>query len=87
MTTYRRLDDGLTPGYASINEVSRLLISESSSGVVRPPEESIHRIENPFREVAMTLHVFVAGGEEPSVFDPRAKTLIPAGAEAHLAGV
>lgn len=76
-TTYRRADDGATPGFASLSEMSRTLVTEASFAAVRPPEEVVHRFENPFRELAVTLHVF--GGSEArerNVYDQKAKSLM-----------
>src|SRR5690349_3855795 len=36
-TTYRRLDDGQVPGFASITETTRTLVSETSFASIRPP--------------------------------------------------
>ena len=70
----RRLDDGATPGFASLTESSRALVSEANFSFVRPAEESIHKIENPYREPALTLHVFGDDGAEQSYFDTKAKS-------------
>src|SRR5204863_6546142 len=53
ITGFRRVDDATTPGFASIGEVSRTLVSDTSIAAVRPPDEDIHRIENPFRDAAV----------------------------------
>ena len=77
ITGYRREDDGETPGFADVVEVSRLLVSESSYAFLRPPEDLISKIENPYRDPAVTLHVF--GDVEPwqNMYDPPAKTVTP----------
>jgi len=73
---YRRLDDGSTPGFASLGEFSRALVSDLSLHVLRPGEDVIHRLENPFPDPAVTLHVFGAEPEAQSYFDTRAKSLM-----------
>ena len=85
-TTYRRADDGATPGFASLGEVSRVLVSEASFAMLRPPEESIHSLENTFRETAVTVHVFAAEADERNVYDTKAKSLL-ATAAPELLGV
>ena len=72
---YRRADDGLTPGFADVIESTRTLLSESSLALVRPGEEDVHRIENPGREPAVTIHVFGAEGPEHPVFDLQMKSI------------
>ena len=73
LTGYRREDDGATAGFADVAEVSKVLISENSFAYVRPPEDLITKLENPFRDPAVSLHVF--GDTEPwqNMFDPPAK--------------
>ena len=76
-TTYRRKDEGDIGGFADVVEVAKVLVSETSFAHIRPPEELIHQMANPFKEVAVTLHVF--GGLDPwgHMFDPPAKTITP----------
>ena len=83
---YRRLDDGQTAGYASLAEVSRVLVSDSSFAVTRPGEEDAHRLENPYREPAVTVHVFAAETPQRRLYDLAQKTVIEADAE-ELLGV
>ena len=86
-TGYRRLDEGDIPGFADVSEVSRQMVSETSFAVLRPPDELIHRLENPFRDAAVTLHVF--GSRKPwlHTFDPPAKAVFAAEPSADTVGV
>lgn len=77
VTHYRRNDDTEIPGFADVTEVSRVLVSETSFAPMRPPEEQLHKIENPFRDPAVTLHVFGDAGPWRHMFDPPAKRVTP----------
>jgi hypothetical protein len=74
-TSYRRLDDGGTPGFASLSEWSRVLVTEGCFSFLRPPEQEIHRLENPFKQPAATLHVFGPHGDGQHRYDLALKSL------------
>lgn len=87
VTTYRRLDDLSTPGYASLTECARTLVTEASFALLRPPDELIHQIENPYRDAALTLHVLGIEPSPQSTYDPKAKTIIALDEPSALAGI
>jgi len=86
-TGYRRLDEGDIAGFADVSEVSRLLISETSFACMRPPDELIHRLENPFKDAAVTLHVFGSALPWQHTYDPPAKAVSAAEPAAYTVGV
>jgi len=84
VTSFRRLDDGTQDGMANISEVSRQLLSEGMVALIRPPEEEVHRVENPFREPAVTVHLYGVDQPWPHLFQPADRLMKPAGGEEHV---
>ena len=68
--TYQRQDDGSQEGYAELEESGYL---EAGPGtvlpVVFPPDDEIHRLQNPGDQVAIGLHVYGKAIERCRSFD------------------
>jgi len=56
---YRRLDDGSRPGHARLKKVWQLSWGEEDgASTVLPGDEGIHRVGNPYGEVAVSVHLY-----------------------------
>ncbi len=56
---YERLDDGSRPGHACLKKVWQLSWSkEDGASTVLPGDEGIHRVGNPYGEVAVSVHLY-----------------------------
>jgi predicted metal-dependent enzyme (double-stranded beta helix superfamily) len=55
---YRRLDDGLDPNRAIIEEVDSVTAVKGDITFVYPPEADIHSVSNPFNQLAITIHIY-----------------------------
>jgi len=64
-TVYKRLDDGSTPGYASLEKVGTQRNAKRSISLVIPPEQEIHSIRNPGTTPSISIHVY--GGDLASM--------------------
>ena len=56
---YQRLDDGSRPGHARLKKVWQLSWGEEDgASTVLPGDEGIHRVGNPYGEVAVSVHLY-----------------------------
>ena len=58
ITKYRREDDGLRDGYASIQPAGRLMCPSGSTDFTLPLDEGIHRVGNPTDELIVVICVY-----------------------------
>jgi predicted metal-dependent enzyme (double-stranded beta helix superfamily) len=74
---YRRVDDGLTEGYAELEETSHAAIGPGETTFVLPLDEGIHRIENRTGSLAVSLNVYGKAASRGYVrlFDVENKTV------------
>ena len=74
---YRRLDDGSREGHAELSESARLVIDPGETTFVLPLDEGIHRLENPGKELAVSINVYGKGAPRGYVrfFDAQRQTV------------
>lgn len=66
---YERLDDGSRADYAELEERRGVRVTRGSSGYVLPPYEEIHRIGNPTKQTAVSVHVYGRDLDQINVYD------------------
>ena len=69
VTNYVRTDDGRDPAVARLSEHSSLTAGIGTVTYVLPPNEEIHRIENPSEEPSVSIHVYGRDIKSCHVFD------------------
>ena len=69
VTNYVRTDDGKDPGLARLSEHSSITAGVGTVTYVLPPNEEIHRIDNPSAEAAVSIHVYGRDIRTCHIFD------------------
>lgn len=58
VTTYDRMDDGCDPMRAELVPTCSLRAEQGAIASVLPPHDEYHRIENPTKELALSMHTY-----------------------------
>jgi predicted metal-dependent enzyme (double-stranded beta helix superfamily) len=76
-TRYVRLDDGSRPGYAKLEVASTRLLTEGEVAVSWPPDNDIHKVENPSSSPTVEIHVYGMdlGKLKRNVYNPASETV------------
>lgn len=78
-TRYTRVDDGSRPGSAKLEITSTRMLQRGQAAVSWPPDNDIHKVENPSSSDVITVEVHVYGMDlaklKRNVYNPAADTV------------